>query len=273
MITVPSSPTLTSRIFPPSLRTLRHPERILERQWVEIRRGTWKVLLTGFFEPFFYLVSMQVGLNSLIGTLEVDGQVVSYVQFVAPALFAASAMNGAVFESTLNFFARLRYSKAYDAVLATPMSTADVAVGEMLNATARGLLYSIAFLVTMAAMGTVGSWWALALPLVSVVISLSISGVGMAATTAMRGWSDAEYVNAIVLPVFLFSATFYPVSAYGSWAWVANISPLYHAVVVCRSLNLGVIGWPIVGHLAVLVVIGAVGFMITSRRINTLLLS
>ena len=75
-----------------------------------------------------------------------------------------------------------------------------------------------------------------------------------------------------ITPLFLFSGTFYPVSSYGDWAWVAQLSPLYHGVVVARGLNLGVWSWTYIPHLAVLVAMALVGVAVTARRIDTLLL-
>ena len=94
----------------------------------------------------------------------------------------------------------------------------------------------------------------------------------MAFTTYMRSWTDVEYVTAVTLPLFLFSATFYPVSAYGDWGWVLQLSPLYHGVALCRSLNLGHLEWSMLGHIGVLVGLSVVGAAVASRRVSSLLL-
>jgi lipooligosaccharide transport system permease protein len=95
----------------------------------------------------------------------------------------------------------------------------------------------------------------------------------MAASTYMRSWADFEYVPSIMLPLFLFSATFYPLSSYGDWSWVAQISPLYHGVAMTRALNLGELSWSFAGHLAVLIAMAVAGVSITARRIERLLLT
>ena len=118
-----------------------------------VNRRTWLVMFSGFFEPLFYLLSIRIGVGKLIGDVTVGGVTVDYAEFVAPALLAASAMNGAVLETTMNVFFKLRYERLYDTVLATPMSPADVALGEIGWAVIRGGLYSAAFLVTMTALG------------------------------------------------------------------------------------------------------------------------
>ena len=259
------------RIVPSTLWTARRPQRMVERS-VMFYRHAWMILVSGFFEPLLYLLSVEVGFATLVGDITVDGQSYGYAQFVAPGLLAASAMNGAIFDATGNVFEKIKHSRLYDTVLATPMSASDVALGEILGAVTRGVLYSCAFVVTMWAMGLVGSpLIVLAIP-VCALIGFAFASIGMAFTTYMRTWSDLEYVNAVTLPLLLFSATFYPISSYGSWSWLVQLSPLYHGVVVVRGCNLGQLEWSMLGNLAVLVAVAAVGLTITARRIEGLLL-
>ena len=140
--------------------------RYLVERNVRVYRNEWLVLVSGFLEPVFYLFSIGVGVSQLVGDVELPGgQVVTYTAFVAPAMLAASAMNGAVIDATFGLFFKLKYNKLYDAVLATPVTPVDVAVGEITWALARGSLYSVAFIVMMLFMGLITSWWALlALP-------------------------------------------------------------------------------------------------------------
>jgi lipooligosaccharide transport system permease protein len=269
MITLAELPL---RIVPQQVIRATRPHRMLERQWMVNRSGGWMILLSGFFEPLFYLLSIRIGFGALVGDVQDGDRLIPYAEFVAPALMAASAMNGALYESTMNVFFRLKYDKVYDAALATPLTSGDVALGEMGYATIRGALYSAAFLVTMWALGMITSAWALGMLPVAILISFAFSSVGMAATTYMRSWADFEYVPSIMLPMFLFSATFYPLSSYGDWQWVVQISPLYHGVAMMRSLNLGEWSLAFGGHLAVLVAISLVGVSVTAKRIERLLL-
>ena len=140
------------RILPPILGDARRPQRLVERSLLVYRRG-YLLIISGLFEPIFYLLSMKVGLGSLVGEVTVGGRVVDYATFVAPALMASSAMNGAIFDSTFNVFHKLKYAKVYDAMLATPLGTADIALGEIAWAVIRGLLYSASFLVVVVVMG------------------------------------------------------------------------------------------------------------------------
>ena len=257
-----SSVTITAtsglRILPGAVLDLRRPQRMLERSLMVTRRN-WMVVFSGFFEPLFYLLSIRIGMCELVGDVTFGGEPISYAEFVAPALMASSAMNGAVYDSTMNVFFKLKYAKLYDAVLATPMSPSDVALGEIGWAVARGTLYSVAFLATMAALGMAGSTWALAAVPACILIAFAFASVGMAVTTYMRSWVDFEYVTAATLPLFLFSATFYPLSSYGEWGWVVQLSPLYHGVALVRAANTGTLDSSAFAHVAVLVVLAIVG--------------
>src|ERR1044071_2622213 len=134
----------------------RHSIHIIERNRFVFRVG-WRFIFSGFFEPVFYLLGIGFGLGSLIGTIPgPDGSLIPYSVFVAPALLATSAMNGAVYDST-NMFFRLRYEKAYEGMLATPMNVGDVTLGEVVWALGRGALYGLGFLAVMFGMGLVPS--------------------------------------------------------------------------------------------------------------------
>ena len=237
-------------------------------------RSAWYIFLTGFLEPVFYLFSIGVGVGKLIESFEFHGEQIPYAEFVAPAMLATSAMNGAVLDSTFNFFFKLKFTKLFDQILATPMSTRDVAAGEMSWCLLRGGIYSVGFLVVMVAMGLVHSWWAvLALP-ATLLIGFAFAGACLALTTYMRTWQDFEYVTLATMPMFLFSATFFPVTAYpGVLRWIIEATPLYRGVVLCRELTTGVVTWESGVSVVYLAVMGAVGVLMARRRLDTLLLT
>ena len=247
---------------------------IVERNFTSFRHG-WITLVTGFVEPVFYLFSLGVGLGALIANVTTDGgTTVPYAVFVAPALLASSAMNGAIFDSTFNVFFKLKYSKLYDSVLATRMGPRDIAIGELGWSLLRGTFYSAAFLVVAWLAGTVSTWWALlALP-AATMIAFAFSAVGMFLTTFMRSWVDFDYVNLAILPMFLFSATFFPLSTYPeSIRWLVEITPLYNGVALERGLMLGEVDAGLLWHVLYFLVLGAVGLLGTARRLERLLLS
>lgn len=268
-----SATPILLRIVPVEILNARRPHRLLERSFTVLARMGLLILVSGFFEPLFYLLSIRLGFAALIGEVEHAGRLLPYAEFVAPALMAASAMNGAVYESTMNIYFKMTQARLYDSVLATPLTPADVALGEIAYATFRGALYSIAFVVTMAALGMVGSWWMILAVPVCVLISFAFSATGMALTTFMRSMADFEYVPAMLLPLFLFSATFYPLASYGDWGWAVQFSPLYHGVAVVRDLNAGIVRWMHLVHVGVLVAMAMVAVTIASRRVRALLLT
>jgi lipooligosaccharide transport system permease protein len=237
-------------------------------------RHMWLVLVSGVAEPLFYLLSIGVGLGHLVGTVTGPAGPVTYTEFVGPALLATSSMNGAIFDSTFNVFFRLKYAKLYDATLATPMRAADVALGEIGWALIRGALYAVAFMVVMVAMGLVQSAWAvLALP-AAVLTGFAFAAAGMAATTFMRSWQDFEFVTLVILPLFLFSTTFYPLSVYPRGLQiVVECTPLYQAVTLIRGLTLGVIGPSLLLNAAYLAIMGVIGLLVAGRRVSRLLLT
>jgi lipooligosaccharide transport system permease protein len=243
----------------------RRAGRLLERN-VMVYRRTWMVIFSGFFEPVFYLFAIGVGIGDLVGDIRFNGETISYTAFAAPALLASSAMNGAVYESTMNIFFKLKEAKVYDAVLATPVGVTDVAVGEILWCLIRGAIYAVGFLVVMTAMGLIESWW-------GVLVGFAFAAVGMACTSYMRSWQDFDLVQTFVLPLFLFSATFYPLSTYPEGLqWVVRVTPLYQGVEIMRSLSLGIIGPDLVGHALYLLLMGLAGLAVTARRLGRLLL-
>jgi lipooligosaccharide transport system permease protein len=267
-----STPLSFLRITPGALLGSRRSRRIVERNMVVYRRG-WILLVSGFFEPFFYLLSIGIGLNTLVGPLEINGVLVPFTAFVAPGLLASSAMNGAMFDSTFNIFFKLKIAKTYDAILSTPLGVGDVALGELSWALMRGSLYSGAFLVVMAALGYVFSPWAVLCWPGAVLISYAFAGAGMAGTTFMRSWQDFDLVSLAIIPMFLFSATFYPITVYPGWLQaLVRCTPLYQGVALLRGLDLGMFSWSLAGHVLYLATMGTIGLAVTARRLARLLL-
>jgi len=257
--------------FPAGIGLARY---VVQRNMTAFRRA-WLLLLSGFAEPVFYLFSIGVGLGSLVGDVTTDGgSSVPYAVFVAPALLAASAMNGAVADSTYNVFFKLKYQRLYDALLNTPIGPRDIAVGEITWSLMRGGLYSAMFLVVALLAGLVQSWWALLAVPAAVLIGLAFGAIGMFATTYMTSWQHFDYINLAIQPMFLFSATFFPLSTYPeALQWVVRLTPLYNGVALERALMLGEVGWSLLANVAYLAAMGVIGILGASRRIERLLLT
>lgn len=247
---------------------------LIERNMLAYRR-MWMILISGVFEPVFYLLSIGVGLGKLIPNVTgPGGGPVTYVAFVAPGLLATAAMQGAVFDSTFNIFFKIKYSKTYDAILATPLGVGDIALGEIGWALMRGSLYAVTFLAVTAGFGaTRSAWTLLALP-AAVLIGFAFAGLGMGSTTFFRSWQDFEWVTLAMMPMFLFSTTFFPLGVYPRWLQVfVECTPLYQGIEIVRGLMLGTVGPALAWRAVYLAALGTAGLAVASRRLGRLLLS
>jgi len=275
------SDTVALRMLPPAglLARLKRAgtdtgsRRLIERHARAYGRA-WLVFISGVFEPLFYLLSVGLGLGVLVGKVAgPGGQLIPYREFVAPGLLAVSSMNGAMYDSTFNVFFRLKYAKLYDAVLATPMRPTQVALGEIGWALIRGTIYAVAFIGVMLALGLLHSPWVVLDVPVAVLIGFAFAAIGMFGTTYMKSWQDFDYVILASMPLFLFSATFYPLSVYPRPAQIViEWTPLYQGVVLLRDLTVGVVGPGLLWRAAYLAALGVAGLYASGRRIGKLLL-
>ena len=264
--------TLLTRLTPPVLLAGRRADRVVERNLL-VYRHSWMIIFSGFFEPLFYLWSIGLGIGSLVGEVTYGGRTLDYVEFVAPGLLASAAMNGAVYESTMNVFYKLKHVKAYDAILATPLGIADVTLGEITFSLMRGAAYGVAFCIVATVMGLFLSPWAVLAVPAAVLIGFAFAAVGMASTSYMRSWNDIELVQLAILPLFLFSATFYPLDTYPRWLQlVVQCTPLYQGVALMRGLTTGVLAWSMVLNACYLLAMGWIGVTVATRKLGRLLL-
>ncbi len=245
---------------------------VLERNVVLIRRN-WTPFLSAFAEPLIWLFSIGVGVGALVEGFSVGGRELTYQEFVAPAMLAAVAANGAIIETTFMVFFKLKYDKTYEAMIATPLTPLQIVRGDLIWALARGSIYSGAFLLVMAAMGLLSSPYAmLALP-AAMLTGFAFGGVGFALTTFMRSWQDFEMITLTMIPLLLFSATFFPLSAYPeTMQWVVELTPLYRAVALVREVCNGAPGWDSLASVVYLFVMGVLGLRVAARRTHRILM-
>jgi lipooligosaccharide transport system permease protein len=245
---------------------------ILERSLVALKSSNWFPVVSGFLEPLLYLFSFGYGVGTLIGDIQVsNGQVVSYAMFIAPGLLATSAMNGAIYDSTWNVYFKLHEGKIYHGMLATSLGPLDVALGEILTALIRGFAYAVGFMAVATPMGLIPSWWGvLAIP-AAVLIAFGFASIGMAITSYFKSYQQMGLINISLLPIFLFSGSFYPLSVFPDWAQIIiKTLPLWHAIELIRNLSLGIINFSLLGHIAYFLVMIVVGLFFTTRRLNAL---
>ncbi len=247
---------------------------VIGRGLLATRSSSWLIVLSGFFEPVLYLLSFGIGLGALVGAVSTTtGDAVPYAAFIAPALLTVSAMNGAIFDSTWNVFFKMQYAKLYEGMLATSLGPLDVALGEIFLALLRGAVYAAGFMVVMQVLGLNLSWTAiLALPAV-LLIAFGFASLGMAITSYMKTFQQMDWIAFVLLPMFLFSATFYPLSVYPEPVqWVIQAFPLWHGVELVRGLTTGALSVAMLGHVLYYVVMIAIGLVFTTRRLRALFL-
>lgn len=247
---------------------------VIHRGLLATRSTNYLVVLSGFFEPVFYLLSLGIGFGALVGSVQTStGVEVSYAAFIAPALLAVSAMNGAVYDSTWNVFFKLNYSKLYQGMLTTSLGPLDVALGEIFLALLRGAMYAVGFMVIMQIFGLNLAWTALlAFPAV-LLIAFGFASLGMAITSYMKTFQQIEWVTFIMLPMFLFSATFYPITVYPqAIQWVIQALPLWHGVELVRGLTTGALSPMMLVHVGYYLVMIAIGIVFTTNRLRALFL-
>jgi lipooligosaccharide transport system permease protein len=254
------------------------PQRIgavINRNVGALRSGPsyWLVLVSGFFEPVLYLLSIGVGVGALVGDITMpDGEQISYATFVAPAMLATSAMSGALAETTFNFFFKMKYQRTFEAVLATPVRPFEIAIGELTWAMLRSSIYTGAFLVIMVAMGLTTPGLALLAFPATMLVGFAFGAVGMAISSTLRGWQDFDVIVTVQFALFLFSGTFAPISEYPPvFEFLIRITPLWHAVELIRGITLGAVSWVSLGHAAYLLAMVVIGLAFTGRQLEKVL--
>jgi lipooligosaccharide transport system permease protein len=247
---------------------------VLERGYFALKSSTWMVVASGFVEPLIYLVAFGYGIGQFIeGTVDGNGNPISYAQFIAPALLATSAMNGAIYDSTWNVFFKMHFGRIYNGMLSTSMGTLDVALGEISWALLRGLAYAIGFMAIVTPLGLVPSGWGLLAIPASVLVAFGFAAVGMGITSYLKHRQQMQYIQLVMLPMFLFSGTFFPLDIYPEpIQWLIQALPLWQAIELIRGLTLGILNLAMLGHVLYFVVMIVGGLYFTTRRLTALFL-
>jgi lipooligosaccharide transport system permease protein len=269
-----TSPEPSSRLFAHGEAV--QPRRVATPMWLRASlyfgyqyKRTWhSSIVTSFLIPVLYLTAMGVALGSLIDKHShgVDG--VSYVAFLAPGLLASTCMQIAVNDLTWPVLGAIKWMRTYLAMLAAPLDVYDVHRGHLAWAATRLTIVVSIYLAVMAAFGTVYSpWAAVALP-AGVLTGMSF-GAPMAAFAATQD-KDVAFITIyrfVVVPLFLFSGTFFPISQLPRLLqYLAYATPLFHGVALCRDLTLGQIHpWSDLGHAAYLALWVGAGYALGRR--------
>jgi len=216
--------------------------RVWQRNFT-VYRQTWKIsFLPPLLEPLFYLLAFGVGLSVLVGTIDYGGSEISYTSFIAPALLAINIMNNAFYENMYGSFVRMYYQKTFDAMMATPLSLAEIITGEIVWGATKSVMAATIMLGVISAFGLIQYPEGLLIVPLAFIGGIAFGSMGMVFTGIVP---NIELFNLpiflFITPMFLFSGTFFPVENLPLWAQnLAVLLPLTHLVNLTRSLSLGV---------------------------------
>ena len=247
------------------------PQQVLFRNWIAFKSSAWIAVVSGFLEPVLYLLAFGYGVGELVGNLTTSTGEVSYAAYIAPGLLATSAMNGALLDSTWNVFFKLNESRLYNAMLATSLGPLDVALGEIAWALMRGGLYATAFTVVIAVLGLVTTWWALLAIPAAIIVAFGFASFGMAITSYMKSHHQMNFFYIFILPMFLFSGAFYPLTVFPGWGQaIIKALPLRQGIELVTRAMTGEFGTPLLLNIAYFMVLICVGLIFTTKRLNAL---
>jgi lipooligosaccharide transport system permease protein len=247
------------------------PQQVLLRNWISFKSSAWIAVVSGFFEPVLYLFAFGYGIGELVGNISSNGAEISYAAYIAPGLLATSAMNGAILDSTWNVFFKLNESRLYKAMLATSLGPLDVALGEIAWALMRGGIYATAFTLVIAALGLVSSWWALLAIPAAIIVAFGFASFGMAITSYMKSHHQMNLFQIFLLPMFLFSGAFYPLTVFPGWGQaIIKALPLRQGIELVTKAMAGDFSVHLLVNIAYFMVMICIGLFFTTKRLNAL---
>ncbi|MBO0596412.1 ABC transporter permease [Nesterenkonia sp. E16_7] len=252
---------------------------VFGRGLTAIRNNRGVIFLSGLLEPVLFLTSFGLGISPMIAGVDAEqvglggGGTISYAAFIAPALLAVSAMNGAIFDSTWNVFFKLKITKLYRTMMSTSLGPVDVAVGEICLALFRGGIYALGFIGVLLVGGLIDPLAAVLMWCTALFVALGFASVGMAVTSFMTRFQQMDWMMMVLMPMFLFSATLFPISVYpaGVQAFIQAL-PLWHAVELMRDIAFWDFSSLTLVHIGYYLVMIVAGLALTTYRMKKLFL-
>jgi len=221
--------------------------KIINRNMLVFKKTWLANIMFNFVEPLMYLSAIGYGLGMFVG--QINGM--PYIEFLAPALIASSAMFSTTFEMTYGSFTRMSHQKIFHGMVATPISMDDVVIGEIIYGTIKGVLYGCVFFLVVVLFGLVNSPWALLMPIPLALMVMCFSIMSLIWTSIAPNYDSFNYFFTLLIsPMFLFSGVFFPVETLPAGLDLLPwFTPLYHAVEIMRPLLHGDVSPSLLTHL------------------------
>jgi lipooligosaccharide transport system permease protein len=245
-----------------------HPAlAVLEYHLVGYRRVWRGTVFSSFVMPVLFFLGMGLAVGSYVDRS--GGLDVPYLQFIAPGLLALTGLQIAMMESGYPVLGSFKWHKIYLGMASAPPRVVDMVTGQLGYIALRILVAAVAFLLVMLPFGAVASAWVVVTPVVAVLVGLSVATPMFAYSATIRSDNMLAIIFRFgMLPMMLFSGTFFPVSQLPSVLQpLAYATPLWHGVEMCRSAVLGTgTPWPLPLHVGYLLLWAAVGFALAQAR-------
>ena len=255
------------KLYPPISRRFI---RVWQRNATAYRQS-WQVsFIPPLLEPLFYILAFGLGLSGLVGAIRYQGEEISYVRFIAPALVAITIMNSAFFENTYTSFVRMYYYKTFDAMMATPLTVEEIITGEIVWGATKSLIATAIMMAVISCFGLIRYPQGLLLLPLAFLGGLAFGAAGMVCTAIVP---NIELFNLpvflFITPMFLFSGTFFPLENLPAWTQqAAMLMPLTHLVNLSRAFCCGHIDATVFAGAGYLTAFTAVVFPIAIRRMR-----
>jgi lipooligosaccharide transport system permease protein len=215
--------------------------RVWQRN-LTVYRKIWKIsFIPPLLEPLFYLLAFGIGLSALVGEINYQGNQVTYMQFIAPALIAITIMYNAFFETTYASFVRMYYQRTFDAMLATPLFLEEIITGEIIWGATKSLISAGIMIGVISLFGLIHYPHGLLVLPLAFLGGMAFGSIGMFFTGIIPTIETFNLpIFLFITPMFLFSGTFFPIENLPLWAQKLSIFfPLTHLVKLTRSFCLG----------------------------------
>lgn len=246
--------------------TLQLSLKVTRRHWEIYKKDFLANIFPTVLDPMFFLLALGFGLGAFVS--DIDG--LSYVRFIAPGLAMSTALFTAFFETSYGFYVRLTFEGIFHSILTTPVGPREILYGELIWVGAKGAMMALGVSLVLSVFGFVHLQYIYLMPLIGATVAVSCGALGLIACALVKNINQFQTVYTLLIsPMFFFSGIFYPVKSLPIWAqYVANLSPLYHGVIMAQAALWARDPWSVIPvHFAAAVAMGLISWFIAQRLI------